>query len=72
MDTCKHCNMQVELNRKGICVHCSPMVRKMYRDADRSMWYAKRGIDQALMRWENRHNEGYLPYVGAESTHDKR
>ena len=70
MDTCKHCNMQAELV-KGVCVHCEPMVKKMYRDAARSLWYAKKGIDQALLRWENRHNEGYMPYVGARSTHDQ-
>ena len=70
MDTCKHCNMQAELV-KGVCVHCEPMVKKMYRDTARSLWYAKKGIDQALLRWENRHNEGYMPYVGARSTHDQ-
>ena len=73
MKTCNYCNMQfndedVSKDRPGFkCVHCEPMVKKMYKDADRSMWYASQGVNQLEERWKHRENP--MTYKGAESTH---
>ena len=58
------------------CVHCQPMVKKMYSDADRSRKYAEQGINQEQLRidraFQDRdtdNNYVVYPYKGAESTH---
>ena len=87
MKTCGYCNMQFsdedvkpklvcQSRMVSACVHCQPMVKKMYSDADRSRKYAEQGINQEQLRinraYEARDKDnGYIiyPYKGAESTH---
>ena len=87
MKTCGYCNMQFndedvkpklvcQSRMVSACVHCQPMVKKMYSDADRSRMYAEKGINQEQLRinkaWQSRDKDNkyvIYPYKGAESTH---
>ena len=66
---CHFCNTtfagRTLFHQKPCCPNCQPMMRKAYKDADRTRRYLEKGIDELAIREAYRASGDFNPYQGA-------